>query len=130
MNKDFKYQWSSKLDNGEIMVVRADTREELVLDMEWAKSLSSPVTQEKGLESHPEASQTPIEDVNSLFEEAQSLNEKYAGKTNEEIPEVDESYCQLHEVKMKERIGKNGKFYSHSQGDYPDLNWCSGKGYK
>lgn len=36
--KDWKYQWSSKDNNGEIIVVRADTQEELLKEVEWAKS--------------------------------------------------------------------------------------------
>ena len=68
--KDWKYQWSSKADNGEIMVVRADTREELILDIEWAKSgfsIKTPV------ESHPERAEDitrlPIDDAIDTFQE-------------------------------------------------------------
>jgi len=120
--KEYRYQWSSKLDNGEIILVRSDNKEDLILDIEWAKSQTRG---EKPLESHPEASETP-----EWMEEEKTLNDKFAGKTLDEIPEVDDSYCQVHEVKMKERIGKNGVFYSHSKGEYPDLKWCSGKGFK
>ena len=133
MKTEHKYQWSSKLENGEIMVVRADTREELVLDREWAKSLVSPLNTEKPQITHPERAETASEEL-SLFdeekkEEPKTLDEKYQGKTQEEIPETDESFCDLHEVQMKERTGKNGIFYSHSQGEYPKLDWCSGQGW-
>lgn len=38
-------------------------------------------------------------------------------------------FCEVHDVKMKERDGKNGKFYSHNRGTYPNLEWCSGGGF-
>jgi len=40
----YKYQWSVKKDNGEIIVVTADTQNELVLNMEWAKKLMDDAT--------------------------------------------------------------------------------------
>lgn len=111
---EFKYQWSSKVDNGEIMVIRNDSWEDLWIDVEAYKTGQG---QENPQESHPEVS-------------SETLEEKYAGKTLSEIPETDESYCSIHNVKMKERIGKNGKFFSHARGEFPDLDWCSGSGFK
>lgn len=109
------YQWSIKLDNGEIYVIHADTWDELRTRKEKAYKDIMGVTPKD------------IEVQNELVDE---LNKKYEGKTLEEIPETDESMCDVHGVKMKEREGKNGKFYSHSRGVYPDLDWCSGLGYK
>lgn len=109
MKTEFKYQWSSKADNGEIMVVRADTQEEIQKEIEWAKNL---LHIEKPTESHPSVSEIPLED--RLWE-----------------GESDPSWCEIHKVKMKERDGKNGKFYSHSK-QLPDESWdyCSGRGFK
>lgn len=103
--KDWKYQWSSKIENGEIVVVRNDDWEELILDIQRAKAVSTPVVQNKPLETQPALTRTPIEDSS------------------------EDDICPVHKVKMKEREGKNGLFYSHNKGIYPDLEWCSGKGY-
>lgn len=121
--KEYKYQWSSKADGGEIVVVRSDDKEDLILDIEWAKDKILP---KPSVESQPERAETTSSEPEWL-----SLNDEYAGKTLDEIPEIDESYCDVHNVKMKEREGKNGKFYSHAR-DLGDNNWdyCSGKGWK
>jgi hypothetical protein len=47
-------------------------------------------------------------------------------------PDVPTKPCPVHpEAPMKERQGKDGKpnYWSHAKGIYPDLVWCSGKGY-
>lgn len=41
-----------------------------------------------------------------------------------------EDWCSVHDVKMYPKEGKFGKFYSHSEGEYPDVKYCNGKGYK
>lgn len=117
--KEYKYQMSSKLLNGEIFVVRSDDRDELMLDVTW---LRSQLSQETSVESHPEAS-----------ENTSTLSEKYAGKTMDEIPEeeLDPSFCTLHNTKMFEKTGKYGIFYTHGR-KKDDGNWenCNGKGFK
>lgn len=113
---EYRYQWSSKQQDGEILVVRADTTEELEIDIEWARIL---IGGKRVVESHPER--------------AESLSEKYQGKTVDEIDpaDLDDSFCTVHKVKMKERDGKNGKFFSHArQLDDESWDWCSGQGYK
>lgn len=113
--KEYKYQYSSKLDNGEIFVCRNDDKEELMLDVEWFRSHDR---QEKAPETHPSVSD-------------EGLNEEYQGKTLEEIPEIDESYCDIHDVKMFKKEGKYGVFYTHGR-KKDDGTWenCNGKGFK
>lgn len=38
-----------------------------------------------------------------------------------------QDHCARHNVTMKERDGKNGKFYSHYVGKFPEGSWCNGK---
>lgn len=63
----------------------------------------------------------------------EDLNQKHKGKTMEEIDpaDLDDSMCTVHKVQMKERDGKNGKFYSHAR-EMTDGSWdyCSGRGWK
>lgn len=123
----YKFGWTRKDPDGSYHKVEGDTVDEVMTGMdELEQRISTRLGVEKPVESHPEGSDTP----EWMEEGGKTLNEKFAGKTMDEIPEVDESYCQVHEVKMKERTGKNGTFYSHAKGDYPDLKWCSGKGFK
>lgn len=119
--KEYKYQWSSKADNGEIMVIRNDDREELFLDIEWYKSKGRV---EKPVESHPEAS----EDTSSEPTD-EELNERYAGKTIDELP--GEDICLVHNAKMFGKEGRYGKFYTHGE-KQADGTWknCNGKGWK
>ena len=65
------------------------------------------------------------------MEEDKTLNDKHDSEPPAEIPETDDSFCQIHEVKMKERNGKNGTFYSHAR-DLGNNNWdyCSSTGWK
>lgn len=45
-------------------------------------------------------------------------------------PQVPTKPCPKHQVDMKEKTNKQGeKFYSHSRGVYPNLEWCNGKGF-
>lgn len=45
-----------------------------------------------------------------------------------EKPKLPEKPCPLHQSMMlKERDGKNGKFWSHGIGIYPNLTWCNGQ---
>lgn len=129
--KEYKYQWSSKADNGEIMVIRNDDREELFLDIEWYKSKGRA---EKPLESHPERAEStlPTPSGDPKWMEArddEELNEKYAGKTIDELP--GEDVCLIHNVKMFGKEGKYGKFYTHGE-KQADGTWknCNGKGWK
>lgn len=45
--------------------------------------------------------------------------------------EVPTKPCTIHNVPMKEKIRKTTgeKFYSHSRGVYPNLEWCNGQGF-
>lgn len=106
---EYRYQWSSKADNGEIVVVRADTKEELVLDIEWAKSGFNIKTL---LESQPEREETITREPVKLIED------------------VPKDWCAIHDVKMFPKEGQYGKFYSHSEGEYPNIKYCNGKGFK
>ena len=44
-----------------------------------------------------------------------------------EKPKLPEKPCPIHPTMLKERDGKNGKFWSHSMGTYPNLTWCNGQ---
>lgn len=46
-------------------------------------------------------------------------------------PEVPTKPCPKHNVPMKEKISKKdgSKYYSHSRGVYPNLEWCNGTGF-
>ena len=39
------------------------------------------------------------------------------------------TFCGVHQVEMKEREGKYGKFYSHAQQVGEEWIYCTGKGY-
>jgi hypothetical protein len=45
----------------------------------------------------------------------------------EAYEEESQDHCARHNVTMKERDGKNGKFYSHYVGKFPDGSWCNGR---
>lgn len=47
-------------------------------------------------------------------------------------PEVPTKPCPTHNVPMKEKVSKTTgeKFYSHSRGVYPNLDWCNGQGFQ
>lgn len=46
-------------------------------------------------------------------------------------PQVPTKPCPKHNVPMKEKTSKTGeKFYSHSQGVYPNLDYCNGQGFR
>lgn len=115
--KDWRYQWSSKLDNGEIYVVHADSRDELEDEIIYVKSLTTnwkapDITEQNKI----------IQKANEEFEDEGS-----AGGSRQFF---DDDQCKVHNIQMKERVGKDGKkFYSHSRGKYPDLEWCSGHGF-
>lgn len=114
MDENRDYQWSIKLNNGEIYVIRADTPEALklrrssVMDMIDRNEIDD-VPIEDELKDIPSPSRTPIQPVS----------------------ELDPSMCTVHNIKMKERNGKNGKFYSHAR-ELEENSWdyCSGKGFK
>lgn len=91
-NKD--YQWSIKLDNGEIFVVHSDTWEDLSLKREEVmNSIVIPVVKQR-------------------------------------VSSDDPSYCKEHNIQMKEREGKYGKFYSHSKQDETGMwIYCKGEGF-
>ena len=61
MNKSvYKYQWSVKKDNGEIIVVTSDNKTELVLDIEWARALMNvPLSTPKPVVAQPQVISTP-----------------------------------------------------------------------
>lgn len=51
-------------------------------------------------------------------------------KPQEELPKEDrEDYCDFHQVPMKEREGKYGKFYSHGKKEGENFVWCTGEGW-
>lgn len=107
------FQWSIKLDSGEIYVVKADTREELEEEIIYIKGLITnmrtdvPVEAETPLETHPEVKEKASESIDDL------------------------SLCEIHHATMYEIKGKYGVFYSHGR-KKDDGNWenCNGKGYK
>lgn len=95
-----KYQWSKKLDNGEIYVVHADTINDLILDREEIIKFISRF----------EIDSVPM---------------------NKELEETNESFCTIHNVKMKERTSTRGRFYSHARELEPNSwDYCSGDGWK
>ena len=98
-----KYQYSIKLESGEIYVCHAESFEELQLAIEEIRV---------GL-NRKEIDRVPIN---------QELEKPVSDP-------AEEDYCLEHKVKMKARNGKHGVFYSHSKGVYPDLDWCSGHGF-
>lgn len=106
MDKD--YQWSIKLDNGEIYVIHSETWEEL---------------RERREEVYKNIiGMTPIE---------KEIEDKYKGKTLEEIEDdLDPSWCDVHGVQMKERVKGDSKFYSHARQLGEGWDYCSGKGWK
>lgn len=101
-----KFQWSMKLDNGEIYVIRANTFNELKLERELAMVF--------------------IEGLNTILTAEEPIDPEE--DFEEEMDKVtDPSYCKIHDVNMKEREGKYGKFFSHGIGTYPNLKWCNGR---
>ena len=116
---EYIYQWSYKLDSGEIYVVHSNDLEDF---KQKRKEIMVYIT---SLELRKEIDSVPIE------KELDSVDKPHGHDFEEEMEELaEESYCKLHKVTMKERMGKNGKFYSHAKGEYPDLDWCSGRGFK
>lgn len=123
--REYKYQADYNKD-GVMLHVRCDDFEEY---KEACENIGIPWSVEKPVKSHPDAPQDNPEPWEDDVDK--SLSEKYQGKTLDEIEEdLDPSWCEVHKVKMKEREGKYGTFYSHSQGNHPDLQWCSGSGFK
>lgn len=112
-----KYQLSFFLDGRDSpqIVIRGNDRVEFVADCKWAlQQLKEQVMVRTRTEPIPERTQELVEEQ-TFEEEMDAL--------------VDESMCSVHNLKMKEKQGKFGKFYSHSRGEYPKLEWCSGKGF-
>jgi hypothetical protein len=100
-----RYQWSNKFKDEIIVVETTDGKwEDFVLEIDKARTTFNTPKAENISEAFP--------------------NDEPQSKL------IDESFCTIHQVKMKERVGRNGKFFSHSQGVYPDLIWCSGSGFK
>lgn len=100
------YQWSIKLDNGEIFVIHVDTLDELKEKREELMTFISSIKR------------TPVkEEPDEDFEEAM---DKLSS----------EGFCEIHRTRMDMKEGKYGSFFSHSRGKYPDIQYCSGKGFK
>lgn len=53
-------------------------------------------------------------------------------KSNPQASQVPTKMCMVHQVEMKQKISKtSGKpYFSHSQGEYPNLTMCFGKGWQ
>lgn len=120
---DKRFQWSRKLEDGTIYVVVGDERKQFEDDIIYIKGLITNQRTDKPLETQPERASEPS------YKEVDDARIEAIDKRAEEPDEL-EGMCEVHEVMMKERMGKNGKFYSHSKGQYPDLQWCSGQGFK
>lgn len=120
----YRYSWTRKTADGSYHKVEGDTVDEVMNGMdELEERIQSRLSEEKPVESQPERAETRSE---------VPLTERYEGKTLGEIEEdLDPSWCEVHKVKMKERTGKNGTFYSHAR-DLGNNNWdyCSGSGWR
>lgn len=116
-----KYQVSVKLEDGFIYVAHCDSREELEDEIIYFKGLVTNTAVFKATGKYSTATDAQIgheEEKESDFEE--------------EMDNLDPSICKFPghgDTKMKQREGKFGPFYSHNRGKYPDLEWCSGKGF-
>lgn len=117
MNEESKgynrYQWSifPEGNRGEQYVVRADTVQDLETAINEVKVLIGKQPQ-TNVQSH-----VPTSD-------AKAIDEVMAGNAGEVL-------CPVHNVKMWEKTGKHGTFYSHGE-KQPDGSWknCNGKGFK
>lgn len=111
-----KYQFSIKLDDGSIYVVRTNSREELEDEILYIKGLitNQPNTVDK--------IQAKIDDMRESLDQPEETFVDHTKLSDQ---------CEIHNVKMKERNGKNGKFYSHAH-QLKDSTWdyCSGKGFR
>jgi len=108
---DPKYQWSRFVNGGrdEQFVVRADAWEEFL-----------------------EAKELVINHINSLTKvEGSTMATSDRAYVDKQMVSGDEVLCPIHHVKMWEKKGKHGTFYSHGE-KQPDGSWmnCSGKGFK
>lgn len=114
---EFRYGWTKHLEDGGFLTARGDTITEVTQRMGELEILRDSKT-------NATASPTPSEKaVDQGYEET---TKQY---TREPVEEPIEGWCVIHGVQMKEREGKFGKFYSHSRGVYPDMEYCSGYGF-
>lgn len=109
------YQWSifPEGNRGEQYVVRADTVQDLETAINEVKLLIGKHTaQQTNVSSHLSTS------------DAKAIDEVMAGNAGDVM-------CPVHNVKMYEKTGKHGVFYSHGE-KQPDGSWknCNGKGWK
>lgn len=108
------YQWSIKLDNGEIFVIHSDSfndlklkRDELMTFIETLEPKPDP------RDNVPHAQQGPSTPFEEEMEE-----------------QAEASYCKVHKAQMKERMSSRGKFYSHARETNGSWDYCSGKGFR
>ena len=109
----FKFQWSSAKSSGQILVIRGDNWTEFKADVEIGK-----------IWLNNEDKQEPEEEVRTVS----SLDKKEEFVDHTKGSE----FCEIHEITMKLRKGKDGaEFYSHSQ-QLSDGSWdyCSGRGFR
>lgn len=70
--------------------------------------------------------------LNNMDKALESLKEKGATPVAKSFsrPQVPTKSCPTHSVDMKEKVNKQGeKFFSHSRGTYPNLEYCNGQGF-
>jgi hypothetical protein len=85
----------------------------------WSKCWEQINKQEEELKTHTEIKE-------SIEEEPDWLKGDPEPTTAE--PSM-ETYCKVHQVQMKERDGKFGKFYSHATQQNDKWVYCTGKGW-
>lgn len=113
------YQWSIKLDNGEIFVIQTETEDELFTKKETMLARIMNVDSTKAQETITTALPvTPQSPTATPSQEQPS------------IPEIAEDWCEIHKTKMKQREGKFGVFYSHAKEVEGQWMYCSGLGFK
>ena len=115
-----RYQADITSPTGEFFHIREDDFEAFILARENILGLID----KKPVETQSRRN----EDIDWVEEhKKQNPEEEVLASTYIDIAHPD--WCPIHKITMKERMVKNGKFYSHSRGQYPDLIWCSGAGF-
>lgn len=104
--KDFKYQYSIKLEDGSIFVVHADTREELEDEIIYIKGLIT---------------NTPLNTVDKINKKIDEMREHTASEVSE-----DEGLCEEHQTIMKKN--KNNKWF-HMETKDGKVRFCNGNDF-
>lgn len=108
-HKDFKFQYSQTDGNGGILVARTDDNEKVEEMKAFVDEMMGKSVDQEMLKSASQGTTVAQTTV---------------------VGRVSASYCNEHNIEMKQRTGRDGKtFYSHAKKDGENWIYCSGHGF-